>query len=97
MSIHSVSAALSELGVNHTVISSVVSEDTSVSLQAAIASGRITSFEGLTDELETGADIKYAKRYRDWVKKGRPGNPPKSKGNIRTAKFIRSVVQTVGL
>ena len=97
MSLHTVSVALAKRGVSHTVVSSVIDEDSSIVLQAAIASGRITTFDGLVEELGTADDVRYAKGYRTWVKKGRKGNPPKSKGNIRTAKFIRSVLHTIGV
>lgn len=97
MSIHSVSAALSRRGIGHSVVASVEVEDTSIGLEVAVAAGRIADFDGLVKELESPEDISYAKRYRSWVKKGRTGSAPKSKGNLRTAKFIRSVTHTVGV
>ena len=97
MSIYSESAAVASLGINHTVVAATVPEDTSLGLQAAIAAGRIESFDGLVEELESAADVKYAKAYRKWAEKGRAGNPPKSKGSIKSAKFIRSVCHTLGI
>lgn len=96
MSIHSTSAAFAKRGINHTVVASVVPEDTSLGLRAAIASGRISSFDGLVSELESADDVQYAKRYKKWVEKGRSGKPPRSKGSVRTAQFIRSVMHTIG-
>lgn len=97
MSIYSESAVVASLGINHTVVAATVPEDPALGLQAAIAAGRIDSFDGLVKELETADDVKYAKAYRKWADKGRTGNPPKSKGSIKAAKFIRSVCHTLGI
>jgi hypothetical protein len=97
MSIHSASAKLASLGLNHTVVASVSVDDSALGLEVAIASGRIKSFDGLVEELETAEDVKYANRYKKWAEKGRTGTPPKSKGKVRTAMFIRSVCHTLGI
>lgn len=97
MSIYSESDAVASLGINHTVVVATTVEDSSLGLQSAIAAGRIDSFDGLVKELESAEDVKYAKSYRKWADKGRTGNPPKSKGSIKSAKFIRSVCHTLGI
>jgi hypothetical protein len=81
MSIHTISAKLTEAGVKHVVV-------------VAKASKKFSDIKSFVSSLDNEDLSKYAQSYFDWVSGGRKGATPRAGGESDHSswKYIRSVV-----
>ena len=81
MSIHTVSARLTEAGIKHVVV-------------VAKAAKKFSDIKSFVSSLDNEDLADYAQEYYDWVSSGRKGAAPKAGGESdhTSWKYIRSVV-----